>query len=103
MEKRLGIYKECVEKKTHRIFYGLGIGYPQKGRPRNQFDDYELAIGASNGHNLTVKKPTDPDYPDKYPNSPTPVNPVKPVVPVTPVIVLLFACVSSVLLPYIML
>ena len=76
MEKRMGIYKECAVKKTHRIFYGLGIGYPQKGRPRNQFDDFELAIGASNGHNLTVKKPGDPDYPDNYPNSPTPVNPV---------------------------
>ena len=39
---------------TKRIAYGLGIGYPQKGRPRWESDDTELMIGASNGSKLTT-------------------------------------------------
>jgi len=52
-EKRLGIMDE-VDKGTKRIAYGLGIGYPQKNRPRFESDDTELMIGASNGSKITL-------------------------------------------------
>ena len=37
------------------MLYGIGIGYPQEGRPRNESDDPELIIGAANGHNLSLR------------------------------------------------
>ncbi|MDB4681304.1 hypothetical protein OAE88_00190 [bacterium] len=54
-ERRLGIYDD-VKNKTKKLFYGIGIGFAQKNRPRWESDDYELAIGSSNGHNLTFNK-----------------------------------------------
>ena len=37
------------------MLYALGIGYAQENRPRNESDDYELLIGAANGHNLSLR------------------------------------------------
>ena len=54
-EKRLGILDD-VKNGRKRIAYGIGIGYPQEGRARWETDDYELAIGAGNGSNLTDKE-----------------------------------------------
>ena len=55
-ERLLGI-EEDVLKGRKKIAYGIGIGFPQEGRPRWETDDYELAIGAGNGSKLT----TDPN------------------------------------------
>ena len=55
-ERKLGI-EEDVLKGRKKIAYGIGIGYPQEGRPRWETDDYELAIGSGNGSKLT----TDPN------------------------------------------
>jgi hypothetical protein len=52
-EKRLGILDDVKEDKK-RITYGLGIGFPQEGRPRYESDDTELMIGASNGSKITT-------------------------------------------------
>ena len=60
-EKQLGIFDDVVNKKCKRLFYGLGIGFPNEGRPRWESDDYELAIGASNGHHCTTKY-DEPDF-----------------------------------------
>ena len=60
-EKKLGIYEE-VKAGRQKLYYGLGIGIPNHNRPRWESDDYELALGASNGHNITVKSPNDPDW-----------------------------------------
>ena len=49
--KRLGILDDLKEKE---ICYGLGIGYPQKDRPRWESDDTELMIGAANGSKITT-------------------------------------------------
>jgi len=54
-EKKMGIHKDVIEGKK-KLTFGVGIGHPQKDRPRNQSDDYELAIGASNAHNMTFDK-----------------------------------------------
>ena len=54
-ERRLGIYEDIFIHKKKQMLYGLGIGYPQEGRPRNESDDTELVIGAANGHNLSLK------------------------------------------------
>jgi len=59
-EKKLGIYDDVMAG-TKRIFFGLGIGMANPGRPRWESDDPEFAIGASNGHNVTVKY-DDPDF-----------------------------------------
>lgn len=53
-ERRLGIYEDIFIHKKKQMLYGLGIGYPQEGRPRNESDDTELIIGAANGHNLSL-------------------------------------------------
>ena len=53
-ERRLGLFDDIYVHKKKKMLYGLGIGYPQEGRPRNEFDDYELVIGAANGHNLSL-------------------------------------------------
>lgn len=52
-EKRLGILDD-VKKGTKKITYGLGIGFPQPGRPRYESDDTELMIGASNGSKIST-------------------------------------------------
>jgi|TARA_B110000858_G_scaffold133848_1_gene152153 nitroreductase len=54
-EKKLGIYEDVHVHKTKQMLYGLGIGFPQEGKPRNESDDYELVIGAANGHNLSLE------------------------------------------------
>jgi len=59
-EKKLGIYED-VQAGTKKIFFGLGIGVANSGRPRWESDDTEFAIGASNGHNVTTKY-NDPDF-----------------------------------------
>lgn len=59
-EKKLGIYED-VKAGRKRLFYGLGIGIPNEGRPRWESDDPELALGASNGHHVTTKF-EDPDF-----------------------------------------
>lgn len=59
-EKFLGI-EEDVKLGNKRLFYGLGIGIPNNGRPRWESDDTELALGASNGHAITTKF-NDPDF-----------------------------------------
>jgi len=51
--KRLGIYDE-VKNGTKEICYGLGIGYPQEGRPRWESDEKEIMIGAANGSKITT-------------------------------------------------
>ena len=45
-KKKLGIYEDIHIHKTKQMLYGLGIGFPQEGKPRNESDDYELVIGA---------------------------------------------------------
>ena len=55
-ERKLGIEEDVLAGRK-KIAYGIGIGFPQEGRPRWETDDYELAIGAGNGSNLT----TDPN------------------------------------------
>jgi hypothetical protein len=51
----MGIYQDVLDGKK-KLTFGIGIGYPQKDRARNQIDDYELAIGAANAHNMTLYK-----------------------------------------------
>lgn len=53
-EKRLGILEE-VTAGSKKIAYGIGIGYPQQGRPRWEADDPELMIGAGNGGKITLR------------------------------------------------
>jgi nitroreductase len=52
-ERKLGIEEDVLAGRKN-IAYGIGIGYPQQDRPRWETDDYELAIGAGNGSNLTT-------------------------------------------------
>lgn len=52
-ERKLGIEEDVLAGRK-KIAYGIGIGFPQEGRPRWETDDYELAIGAGNGSNLTT-------------------------------------------------
>jgi len=53
--KRLGILENDKENPpSKRITYGLGIGFPQEGRPRWESDDTELMIGAGNGSKITT-------------------------------------------------
>ena len=53
--KRLGILEDDMKNPpTKRITYGLGIGYPQKDRPRWESDEEELMIGAANGSKITT-------------------------------------------------
>ena len=64
-ERKLGIYDD-VKNKTKKLLYGIGIGFAQKDRPRWESDDYELAIGSSNGHNLTFNKEGRDHRKEKY-------------------------------------
>ena len=54
-ERRMGLYEDIHIHKKKKMLYGVGIGYSQEGRPRNESDDNELVIGAANGHNLSLK------------------------------------------------
>lgn len=60
-ERKLGI-EEDVLAGHKKIAYGIGIGYPQEGRPRWETDDYELAIGSGNGSHLTTYTEDDPEW-----------------------------------------
>ena len=51
--KKLGILDD-IEKDVKKIAYGLGIGFPQKNRPRWESDDNELLIGTGNGGRVTL-------------------------------------------------
>jgi len=51
--KRLGIMDE-IKNGTKKITYGLGVGFPQEGRPRWEQDETEIMIGASNGSKITL-------------------------------------------------
>ena len=51
--KRLGILDDIRSLKKE-ICYGVGIGFPQEGRPRWESDDTELMIGAANGSKITT-------------------------------------------------
>tara|TARA_B100001057_G_scaffold499747_1_gene611604 strand:- start:15685 stop:16560 length:876 start_codon:yes stop_codon:yes gene_type:complete len=46
--KKLGILDEIIDGKK-QICYGLGVGHPQKNRPRWESDETELMIGSANG------------------------------------------------------
>ena len=66
-EKKLEIYDD-VKAGTKRLFFGLGIGLPNEGRPRWESDDPEIAIGSSNGHNMTILDENDPNWKDTSSN-----------------------------------
>jgi len=51
--RKLGIMEE-VKNGTKEICYGMGIGYPQEGRPRWESDEDEIMIGAANGSKITT-------------------------------------------------
>lgn len=51
--KRLGILED-VDKGKKLISYGIGIGFPIKGKPRYWSDQTELMIGAANGSKITT-------------------------------------------------
>jgi nitroreductase len=67
-ENRLGILDDVVAGRK-KIAYGIGIGYPQEGRPRWETDDYELCIGAGNGSNLTTLSESDPGWQESHPRT----------------------------------
>jgi nitroreductase len=67
-ENRLGILDDVVAGRK-KIAYGIGIGYPQEGRPRWETDDYELCIGAGNGSNLTTLSEDDPRWQECHPRT----------------------------------
>lgn len=67
-EKKLGILED-VQAGRKKIAYGIGIGFPQEGRPRWETDDYELAIGAGNGSNLTTYNENDPEWHEHHPRT----------------------------------
>tara|TARA_B110000483_G_scaffold45955_1_gene57357 strand:+ start:160 stop:996 length:837 start_codon:yes stop_codon:yes gene_type:complete len=75
-EKRMGIYDD-VRKYTKKMFYGIGIGYPQEGRPRWESDDTEYCIGSANGHNLTALNETDKNWKEINPITKEPYRKVK--------------------------
>ena len=60
-EKRLGIEEEIKSGKK-KFMYGLGIGFPNKNLPRYDGVDPEIAIGASNGHKMTLLDENDPNF-----------------------------------------
>ena len=59
--KKLGI-EDDLKQNRKKLIYGLGIGFENKGRPRWESDDTELALGASNGHNITELDENHPDW-----------------------------------------
>jgi nitroreductase len=75
-ENKLGILDD-VKAGRKKIAYGIGIGYPQEGRPRWETDQTELCIGAGNGSNLTTLDENDPDWQEKHPRTGRPFRKVK--------------------------
>jgi len=67
-EKKLDIEEDVLAGRK-KIAYGIGIGYPQEGRPRWETDDYELAIGSGNGSNLTTYTEDDPEWQERHPKT----------------------------------
>ena len=67
-EKKLGILED-VKAGRKKIAYGIGIGYPQEGRPRWETDQTELCIGAGNGSHLTTLDENDPNWQETHPIS----------------------------------
>ena len=67
-EKRLGILDD-VQAGTKKIAYGIGIGFPQEGRPRWETDQTELCIGSGNGSNLTDRDENHPEWQDNHPRT----------------------------------
>jgi hypothetical protein len=63
-EKKLGIEQDVLEG-NKKIAYGIGIGFPQEGRPRWETDDYEIAIGSGNGSHLTTLDENHPDWTER--------------------------------------
>ena len=63
-EKKLGIEQDVIDG-NKKIAYGIGIGFPQEGRPRWETDDYELAIGSGNGSHLTTLDESHPDWKER--------------------------------------
>jgi len=52
-ENKLNILDD-VSRGVKKITYGIGIGFPQKDKPRYWSDQTELMIGASNGSRITL-------------------------------------------------
>ena len=52
-ENKLNILDD-VSRGAKKITYGIGIGFPQKDKPRYWSDQTELMIGASNGSRITL-------------------------------------------------
>jgi len=75
-EKRMGIFED-VKNYTKKLYYGIGIGYPQEGRPRWESDETEYCIGAANGHNLTSLTENDKDWKEVNPITKEPYRKVK--------------------------
>jgi nitroreductase len=67
-ERKLGIEEDVLAGRK-KIAYGIGIGYPQEGRPRWETDDYELAIGSGNGSNLTTYTEEDLEWQEHHPKT----------------------------------
>ena len=61
--KLFGI-QDDIDAGNKRIMYGLGIGFPNEGRPRWEVDDDELCIGASQAYHITTKT-DEPTYDHK--------------------------------------
>jgi hypothetical protein len=75
-EKKLGILDDVIAGRK-KIAYGIGIGFPQEGRPRWETDETELCIGAGNGSNLTTYNENDPEWQDTHPRTKRPFRKVK--------------------------
>jgi nitroreductase len=67
-ERKLGIEEDVIEGRK-QIAYGIGIGFPNEGRPRWETDDYELCIGAGNGSNLTTYNENDSEWQEHHPRT----------------------------------
>ena len=75
-ETKLGILDD-VKAGRKKIAYGIGIGYPNQEKPRWETDEYELAIGAGNGSNLTTLNENDPNWKDVHPRTGKPFRKIK--------------------------
>jgi nitroreductase len=75
-EKKLGILDDVIAGRK-KIAYGIGIGFPQEGRPRWETDETELCIGSGNGSNLTTYNENDPEWQDTHPRTKRPFRKVK--------------------------
>jgi hypothetical protein len=69
--KKLGILDD-VKAGTKKIAYGIGIGFPNEGRPRWESDQTMLALGAANGSDLTTDHTL-----EKHPRTGQPTRKIK--------------------------